>query len=1432
MSLPIVTHLSPIIGVDGHTVTTTPSPLPHPHVGIVLDFNEMVNAANSAIGSIVMNFVQENVPEDLLEKAGQVQQVANLANSLMKGDFKSAASQVGSAVWNSKTVQNDPLVKKAVELKNNAMSALGGAEGGASDRPVLVGNILRATIGTNSYHIPGLHFPLGAGFAQKLPSNDTESFMGSKTVRANGDMVSCLGFPALSCWIVGKPPDENKNSTHGKRREVSIPSAIPLPIPMGRPVVVGGPPMVNVLTVATALFKAFRGSALAQKLFKNFPDGFIKCAIFDAEPVNSITGEVVVQQNDFTVEGRLPLIWDRYYSGQQFYHGAIGEIWLSPADSYLSLVVHEGLLGAIIQFPDHKTAVEVLPAFEGWEHRSYDWQQGHAIYRIKNTLILRTRTNIEYHYALPQCWQQKIEQLKENKEIKLHFSHMQDLNGNGWRFERDGTNRLSRIVEFTHQGETGRFIICSHHGEYLANLTLYPDSKAREGCLLVGYRQNEQGDLVSVIDTLNQPYCFEYRDDHQIIRHNDRNGLSFYYDYKKHGDGISRVFRAWGDHGLFDYRFAYYPERQETLITDSLGNTTTLQYDERQYPIVRIDPLGGVKSYQYDAQDRGCSEIDPAGNKTEWHYDERANIVKYVYPDNSSTNITYNKLNCATIISDRDDKSWLQEWNDKGQLIYQKTPLGRQNYFRYDDLGQLTQVIYGEQKNELAYDNFGFLTQLTDNLGRSTYFENNWRGHCISKTLANGDTTHYYYDDKQRLTACQLADKQFIRCRYDHEDNLIEYKDQAEKVTQFAYFGQGRLAQQVSPDGSSIDYHYDTEENLIGVTNQRGETWYLKRDAVGQLIEEIDYWGKSRHYQYNDAGYLTESRNPLGQIFTIECNKLGQIIRKVPTGLPESSEEFSYNKRGQLTLAKNKCSEVIRKYNAEGMLTEEHQKQHKATGKLIYQYNDLGQLEMQCTSFYCHQQKEEQAFVQQQRFVYNELGQLISQQIDEHEPILFEFDDIGRLKCQKQTAEMHLHFEYTKTGQLKQQHLKNGNERSDKIEYHYDEVGNLVMRYDSLLGKDTYHYDVLGQIISHTNPLGEIQHYVYDACGNRFVTEIRADGGRDLIFNQNTRYRLNEAGQIITKTKGDKQQHFIWDENECLSETHIKEGKTVYEYDALRRRINKTHYNASGKKKQTTYFIWDGDVLASEITQYSFTKEEEKLDARFFIYYLNTFEPLILQCKRQGIGSLAPPEETGYYFYQNDPNGMPLRLRDEESNIVWFAQYDIFAKTINLKAIQITQPLRLQGQYFDDESGLHYNRHRYYDPETGIFISQDPIGLVGGLNVYQYAPNTLGWIDPLGLSCDDVEIDDKIRDQLDDRGWTEEDVQDITKGPVTGTSTDKRKPNKTADGLGRDDTASVYGPKDGYVVVNDRTKEVVQISDRTDPGWIPDGRIVWNENSE
>ncbi|EKS67891.1 MULTISPECIES: RHS repeat-associated core domain-containing protein [Caballeronia] len=132
-------------------------------------------------------------------------------------------------------------------------------------------------------------------------------------------------------------------------------------------------------------------------------------------------------------------------------------------------------------------------------------------------------------------------------------------------------------------------------------------------------------------------------------------------------------------------------------------------------------------------------------------------------------------------------------------------------------------------------------------------------------------------------------------------------------------------------------------------------------------------------------------------------------------------------------------------------------------------------------------------------------------------------------------------------------------------------------------------------------------------------------------------------------------------------------------------------------------------------------------------------EPAFLATGTDG-GFVQVPAKSRHatLFYQNDHLGTPQELLDESGKVVWLARYKAwggrkptpYGKT---DAAEADNAIRFQGQYADDETGLTYNRHRYYDPATGRFITQDPIGLAGGTNLYQYAPNPIDWIDPLGL---------------------------------------------------------------------------------------------------
>jgi RHS repeat-associated protein len=138
---------------------------------------------------------------------------------------------------------------------------------------------------------------------------------------------------------------------------------------------------------------------------------------------------------------------------------------------------------------------------------------------------------------------------------------------------------------------------------------------------------------------------------------------------------------------------------------------------------------------------------------------------------------------------------------------------------------------------------------------------------------------------------------------------------------------------------------------------------------------------------------------------------------------------------------------------------------------------------------------------------------------------------------------------------------------------------------------------------------------------------------------------------------------------------------------------------------------------------------------RHYLFEPNSFVPLAQ------IVSANDSEQEHTAYYHVDHLGTPQTLSDENGDVAWSAEYKAWGEAQVViseaaKTAGINNPLRFQGQYFDEESGLHYNRHRYYDPEIGRFISSDPIGLMGGFNTHAYAPNPTGWIDPLGLaSC-------------------------------------------------------------------------------------------------
>jgi RHS repeat-associated protein len=217
-------------------------------------------------------------------------------------------------------------------------------------------------------------------------------------------------------------------------------------------------------------------------------------------------------------------------------------------------------------------------------------------------------------------------------------------------------------------------------------------------------------------------------------------------------------------------------------------------------------------------------------------------------------------------------------------------------------------------------------------------------------------------------------------------------------------------------------------------------------------------------------------------------------------------------------------------------------------------------------------------------------------------------------------------------------------------------------------------------------------------------------------------------------------QHFAYDAESRLIEVRSDNGSVVkMAYDPLGRRIAKAEHDNNGYPLGETRFIWDGMRLLQE-SRYNLTS--------LYLYTDNTYEPL---ARIDGYGAHQKVR-----YYHNDLNGLPEQLTEADGHTVWQATYRVWGNTLE----EVREPyyieeqnLRFQGQYLDRETGLHFNTFRFYDPDVGRFTTPDPIGLEGGLNIYQYAQNPISWIDPWGLAPELYYLIATIDGHYDEMAW-------------------------------------------------------------------------------
>jgi len=374
-------------------------------------------------------------------------------------------------------------------------------------------------------------------------------------------------------------------------------------------------------------------------------------------------------------------------------------------------------------------------------------------------------------------------------------------------------------------------------------------------------------------------------------------------------------------------------------------------------------------------------------------------------------------------------------------------------------------------------------------------------------------------------------------------------------------------------------------------------------------------------------------------------------------------------------------------------------------------------------------------------------------------------------------------YRYDQAGQL----TDISDTRRGSLSYRYDPVGRLLQA-NSALGQETFDFDPAGNLLEDPT----LRTFAADPATGRPAFASRLSGRNALVDNllkeyAGTHYEWSTRGNLMTRTVNGHTARFTWDAFNRLTGYSDPYRKVEYHYDALGRRIYKqsqAHYSENLNDGEvyrrtqralrnkelgcgTTLYGWDGDTLAWETRWEADVMKEGAWHpspgpsrTTHYLYEPNSFVPLA-QATRHGTIPLhkqpdyaeaeydlnadplwqfeiEPTPFDSLAWYQCDHLGTPQELTDEQGEIAWSAQYKAWGAAQEVisdaaRSAGIQNPIRFQGQYFDHETGLHYNRHRYYDPGSGRYISQDPIGLSGGYNLYAYANgNPLSNIDPMG----------------------------------------------------------------------------------------------------
>lgn len=454
------------------------------------------------------------------------------------------------------------------------------------------------------------------------------------------------------------------------------------------------------------------------------------------------------------------------------------------------------------------------------------------------------------------------------------------------------------------------------------------------------------------------------------------------------------------------------------------------------------------------------------------------------------------------------------------------------------------------------------------------------------------------------------------------------------------------------------------------------------------------------------------------------------------TGIRQTDDDktttFTYTADGELASATTPDATVQRRYDPAGRLLAETVDGHTIT----YAYDAMGRRTRRTTPSgvvgtwrydAAGNRVERTSADHTIRFDRDAVGRELHRHIDSALTLTNTFDALGRLTTQSATDHtvarslLRRSYTYRAGGRL----TAVGQQANGTRRFGLDAAGR-VTTVDAADWTEQYAYDEAGNQTDASWPTG---HPGGDATGTRTYM------GTSLVRAGGVRFEHDAAGRVTLRQKTRLSRkpatwHYTWDSEDRLTAVVTPDDtRWRYLYDALGRRIAKQRLGQDGSVVEETSFTWDGSTLCEQSTTTPGTPRPTVLT-----WDHDGLRP-IAQTERRTAHD-APQEDIDSRFFAivTDLVGTPTELIDESGAIAWQARSTLWGNTSSEPGGATTTPLRFPGQYHDPETELHYNYFRHYDPETGRYLSLDPLGLAPAPNPATYVTDPHSWSDPLGLA--------------------------------------------------------------------------------------------------